>query len=225
MIILLIIKTILYYEDDNHKIFKYIVKGDSNNFYLYFNNYLCDFMVINGSMYYNENEHDYVYNSDLTIYSNSSYSENYIIDALGENNNLEFYVGYTNQDDAEDVWTYGLDENKFNEAYTYYLNNKVSIEEFKEDKITAFGSFNKDMSVFTSIPYDKGWNVYIDGIKVNTYEINNTLLGFDVEAGEHNIVIKYKIPYALVGGCISLLSLSLLGFWIYTNKKSLKNKF
>ena len=81
------------------------------------------------------------------------------------------------------------------------------------------------MSVFTSIPYDKGWNVYIDGIKVKTEEVNNTLLGLDVEAGEHNIVIKYKIPYALVGGCISLLSLSLLGFWIYTNKKSLKNKF
>ena len=220
-----IYKKELYYEDDNHKIFKYSVKNDSNNFYLYFNNYLCDFMVINGSMYYNENEHDYVYNSDLTIYSNSSYSENYIIDALGENNNLEFYVGYTNYYDDEDIWIYSLDENKFNEAYTYYLNNKVSIEEFNEDKITAFGSFNKDMSVFTSIPYDKGWNVYIDGIKVNTYEINNTLLGFDVEAGEHNIVIKYKIPYALVGGCISLLSLSLLGFWIYTNKKSLKNKF
>lgn len=215
----------LYYEDDVHKIFKYTVNNDSNNFYLYYNNYLCDVLIVDGVMYYNDNNHDYVYDSDLTIYSNSSYNENHIIYSLGENNSLTFYVGYSNYYDDEDIWIYSINENNLNEVYAYYLNNKVSIEKFDENVIKAYCNFDESKSVFTSIPYDKGWNVYVDGKKVNTYEINNTLLGFDVDKGSHNITIKYTIPYIWIGGSISLLSLSLFCFWIYISKKSLKIKF
>ena len=211
----------LYYENNDFKIYKYVVKSNTNDFYLYFNNYLADFLIVNDTMYYNENDHDYVYGTDLSIYDTSSYNENYIINAQGNNNTLEFYVGYTNYYDDEDILIYTLDDNKFSDAYTYYLNNKVSIESFNEYKISAYSNFEEDMSVFTSIPYDKGWNVYIDGKKVNTYEIDDVLLGFDVSAGKHNIKLVYTIPYIWIGSAISLVSISLFGIWIYINKKSL----
>ena len=62
------------------------------------------------------------------------------------------------------------------------------------------------MLIYTSIPYDDGWQVYVDNKKVNTYALGDALLTFEAPAGTHKIELVYKAPYMKIGMIISLLS-------------------
>ena len=66
------------------------------------------------------------------------------------------------------------------------------------------------MTMYTSIPYDKGWKVLIDGIETKTYKIGDAVLGFDINKGDHTIELEYSIPYLKEGALISITSLAAL---------------
>ena len=74
-----------------------------------------------------------------------------------------------------------------------------------------FGSVtttSQSQLMFTSIPYDEGWNIYVDGQKVDIYEANNSLVAFRVEgAGTHNIEMKYMPTTIALGIFVSIASL------------------
>ena len=60
----------------------------------------------------------------------------------------------------------------------------------------------EEKMLFFSIPYDKGWNVYVDGVKSKTTSIcSGALTGVLVEAGTHEITFKYT-PKGLVPGIV-----------------------
>ena len=62
--------------------------------------------------------------------------------------------------------------------------------------------------MFTSIPYDEGWNIYVDGNKVDIYEANNSLVAFYVEgAGEHTLEMKYMPGVVRLGIIVSFTGL------------------
>jgi NADPH-dependent glutamate synthase beta subunit-like oxidoreductase len=116
------------------------------------------------------------------------------MEALENTENIEIYVGYNYYIDNQ-IKLYSLNEFKFNEAYNILKNNELKINNFKENKINASINAKKDMTVYTSIPFDNGWKVYIDNKKVDTFKIGNTLLGFDTTKGNHNITLIYKPNY------------------------------
>ena len=83
-----------------------------------------------------------------------------------------------------------------------------------------------DQTILTTIPYDKGWIVTVDGKAVETYETLGALIAFDVEtAGEHEVVLKYS-PKTFVYGMIITVSCSLifLGLCLLLRIMEKKNK-
>ena len=60
--------------------------------------------------------------------------------------------------------------------------------------------------MFTTIPNDKGWKVYIDGKEVKHYEVLNGFIATDIEEGSHIVEFKYKTPGLKVGIVVSLIS-------------------
>ena len=128
-------------------------------------------------------------------------------------------MGFNNEFD-NDLYIYSVNEDKLNELNKTLVDNMVYINEFKENKINAYVNSGEG-TIFTSIPYDEGWKVYIDGKKVNTFEIGNALLGFDVTEGEHNIELKYEIPCFKIGCVISISSLGCVVIYYLLKKKKL----
>lgn len=62
--------------------------------------------------------------------------------------------------------------------------------------------------MFTSIPYDEGWQVYVDGKKVEIFETGDALMTFYVDdAGEHTVEMKYRPTIVVVGYAISFTCL------------------
>lgn len=135
-------------------------------------------------------------------------------------------LGYATPDDiivisgdtSMNASVYTLESSRFIEAFNILNNNSLNVSEFTNNKITGTVNASKDATLICSIPYDKGWSVYIDGKKTETNNIYGALISVNVPAGEHTVTLKY-IPVNFILGCIitSLCIIILIG--IYTFKK------
>ena len=73
--------------------------------------------------------------------------------------------------------------------------------------------------LYTSIPYDKGWSVYVDGNKVKPIAIcSGSLMGAYVSQGTHSVTFKYTPSGFVYGILISLVSLLILLALIFKKK-------
>ena len=78
--------------------------------------------------------------------------------------------------------------------------------------------------MFTSIPYDKNWTVYVDGEKVDTYELFDALVAFDATPGTHKLVIKYVPKELYIGTAISDTSAVILAVIFICDMRRAKRK-
>ncbi len=68
---------------------------------------------------------------------------------------------------------------------------------------------DSDQMILTTIPYDEGWKVYVDGEEVEIYETLDALMAFDIAStGEHTVELKYMPDVYIVGMLISIAGIS-----------------
>ena len=96
-----------------------------------------------------------------------------------------------------------------------------NIDEFKVskvlgDKISGSIDVSSDGYFKLSIPYDKGFNIFVDGKKVNYEKVNKAFIGFPISKGSHNIDISFLAPNVILGRIISLIGIVL---FVFVNKK------
>ena len=108
-------------------------------------------------------------------------------------------------------YLYYLDEEVFKSVmpllseYNYIIDPDYSEDHFK-GKITT--TLSKS-TVYTSIPYDEGWNIYLDGVKTDIYETVGALIAFDAPTpGEHDLEMIYMPKQVKAGIIISIVSLA-----------------
>lgn len=77
--------------------------------------------------------------------------------------------------------------------------------------------------LFTSIPYEKGWSVYVDGEPVETEKIFEAFLAVPVDAGSHEIRFEY-FPKGLMPGMIISGSAAAILALLYLAKRMMDKK-
>lgn len=103
---------------------------------------------------------------------------------------------------------YYMDTEAFEQAFTKLNSNpqyNIS-EDFTDSHLNGTITTTKSSQVIqTTIPYDEGWKIYVDGVKVKTYETLDALIAFDIaDAGEHTLEMKYRPTVYTVGAIISI---------------------
>lgn len=105
------------------------------------------------------------------------------------------------------------------------INDEISpfvIDRYKTKGDVIEGNINvKDDGYFKlSIPYDEGFEIYVDGEKTSYGVVNKSFIGFDISKGSHNIKIVYTSPLFKEGLVISCIGLVLfVGTVIYYRKR------
>ena len=108
-----------------------------------------------------------------------------------------------------------------------YINDEISPFAIDRDKTKGDvieGNINvKDDGYFKlSVPYDKGFEIYVDGEKTNYEVVNKSFIGFDINEGSHNIKIVYTSPLFKEGLVISCIGLVLfVGTVVYYRKREM----
>ena len=98
---------------------------------------------------------------------------------------------------------------------------KVNIDKIDGDNIYTSVNNIEDGYFVTSLPYDKGYTVLVDGKKVETEIVNKYALGFKLDKGNHNIEISYKSPFKNIGIILSIVGIVL---FVFNNYNLFKKK-
>ena len=80
---------------------------------------------------------------------------------------------------------------------------------------------SKDGYLVTSYPYEKGYEIYMDGKKQDVEIVNKAFVGCKIKKGSHTITIQFHAPLKKLGLCISVLSIMIGGLWIWKKSKNL----
>ncbi len=105
-----------------------------------------------------------------------------------------------------------LDHEVFEESFAKLKENpQFVVTDYTEDRLTGTIETEKnDQMILTTIPYDQGWKVYLDGQEIETYKTMDALVAFDIEEpGNHTLEIKYRPTIYRVGMTVSLLGTGL----------------
>ncbi len=123
-------------------------------------------------------------------------------------------------------FAYGIDMTAFEEGFHILKNGAMQVETFENTRITGNINAPKDGLVYTSIPYDKGFKVIVDGKQLEEKDIvaiGDALLGFNITEGEHSIELKYFPKGLGLGVGISTVALLVLIIsFIVRKKKNVK---
>ena len=134
------------------------------------------------------------------------------------------HVGYLNAGDIvvfrallpgqdADKESFPIYISRYNEASEYELNQKLSrnmlnVTDFGANTLKGDFTIDGDQLLLLTIPYSKGWTVYVDGQKTECSNVLGGFIGIEAAAGTHTLQMKY-VPEGFYTGIVVTII-----FWI-----------
>ncbi len=135
---------------------------------------------------------------------------------------LQFVQEYL---DISKVFFYQLDQEAFQVAVEELKKNALAVTKYTDTQVEGTIKADKEKSIlYLSIPYDEGWQLYVDGQRYTTKPVYGGFLGVELEPGKHQIRLKYVPEGYKVGCIISAMTLMSIIWIIIRNKRVSRRK-
>lgn len=112
-----------------------------------------------------------------------------------------------------------LNEKVFDQAYELLKDEVLVVTESAAGKVKGTVVAKKDGLLYTSIPYEAGWNIYVDGKKADLTLIGDALMGVRLSAGEHTIEFRYAPLHVYLGALLSITGVGMFVFACFMDRK------
>lgn len=152
--------------------------------------------------------------------------EHYILDlglcTEGELISLTISVKDGRSDGYADFILRSVNMETFEKGYQMLKEQSLMVDEFTDTKITGKINVKEDGVLYTSIPYDEGWKIKVDGKEIDKEEylaIGDALLGIYLEKGEHTIEFEYEPQGLKIGIVLSIFGLIILLAYLFVIRK------
>lgn len=145
------------------------------------------------------------------------------------NSNITYIGNYENEITLR-VTIYESGVNLY-KNFLHYLNNELVLDELKKlsskslnviehrsNYIKGQISANNGEMLFTTIPYEKGWKVYLNGEEIEYEKALDTFILVPLVNGENILEFKYTSPGVIKGLVISIFGLIMLAVEIFISK-------
>ncbi|HEY5465396.1 MAG TPA: YfhO family protein [Clostridia bacterium] len=109
------------------------------------------------------------------------------------------------------LYSVGMDDAKYQNAMGLLAKQGLKVDHFSDTSIEGTIEVSSAGTMFTSIPYDIGWKISVDGEPTQTHALAEGLLAVDLTPGTHHIEMHYLPPRLIEGAAITGFSLILLG--------------
>lgn len=139
----------------------------------------------------------------LFTYSTDNISQNVMVGEFskGEQVNVRIEAKYA----LESLGMAKMDMDVMQQVYDELGENQLEVTNHKNGTVEGVVTAGEDQMMLTSIPYDEGFQIYVDGKKTDYYCYLDTFLVVPMEEGGHHIVIKYVSP-GFVLGCLLFMA-------------------
>lgn len=179
-----------------------------------------------------EDKHYYLYNSVPVPINNTTFGKVYVESSepslmhagrhgiyklLNVKGGGTVNISYVAEDeylDYVDLKIYSLNEENFNTIINKLKQNQLEVTNINKNILTGKIKIDNDDSLLMlTLPYEKGWNIYVDGKKVDYEEVYNTFIGIRLDSGEHEIKMKFYSPGLILGFIFSISGIVSLILW------------
>ena len=116
-----------------------------------------------------------------------------------------------------------FDEAAYRSVYEQLCQNMLQVDAYDDGYISGRVLVAEGQTMFTSVPYDEGWSLTVDGKPAEYYKVCGAFIGIDLEPGEHTVTLQY-MPRGLKPGLVITLCsfvLFMLGVMHNSNKKDI----
>ena len=121
-------------------------------------------------------------------------------------------------------WLYYEDEGVVDYVISKLSEKQLKITKMEKNILEGNIDVDDNKILFLSIPYEDGWNIYVDGKRVDYFKIYDAFIGIKLNEGHHEIKMKFY-PKGLNIGIIISIS-TLISIFIYNifkiNSKKIK---
>lgn len=140
------------------------------------------------------------------VYYNGNTTFYYTCNLMEETGNLELQFSKGDYEISNIQAWYGTASEKKQDWW------KDAGLELQKDGDRMKGAFytETDGWLITSIPYDKNFEIRIDGEEAEVQKVNQGFVGTEVSAGKHKVEIEYYAPGKRTGAAISVITVVLL---------------
>jgi uncharacterized membrane protein YfhO len=102
-------------------------------------------------------------------------------------------------------------------------SSSIDLNNFSNDYVRATVDLNRSGLVYFSIPFDPGWNIYVDGELAPKIKANIAFMGVFVQPGRHTIELKYTTPWLREGAMVTIITVVVLMVYAIFQAFDLKN--
>lgn len=103
-----------------------------------------------------------------------------------------------------------LNDDVFQKGYDKLSQSSLNATNVTDTELDGVIDVKEDGLFYTSVVYEDGWTVKVDGEKVKTKKVGNALLCFDITKGHHEIEMSYTPSGYLVGTLASIMGIIML---------------
>lgn len=117
-----------------------------------------------------------------------------------------------------------FNQDVFDEGYEILSQNTLETTSYTDSSIEGTITVDEDGLFYTSIPYEEGWRVWVDGEEVEITPVGNAMLAFSLSEGTHTVKMSF-IPKGFwpgllifIGGVAVFIIMCLVA-WITGRKR------
>lgn len=153
------------------------------------------------------------------VYSNTfnDLKRSYILDLGYVRAGSTVNISTTEDKDNLSLYIAGFNKDVFISAYNILNSNPLDITYYDSTSIKGTINPARDGLMYTSIPYDEGFSVYVDDKKQEIQAFQDAFICLPLSKGLHEIEFKYSPQGILEGSIVSAISLIILLFLIVYN--------
>lgn len=194
--------------NDGSGTFRFTMTAEADgDIYAHFPGVLFAGMSTDCGLYVNGSKvSDYFTNETWVIQNLGTFEEGdeIVVELRFENGDL--YISH-----ASNYYFYYIDYEALNEAFSELEAASMYVEEYGNDFLKGTIDIPEGQElIFTTIPYDEGWKVYIDGEEQELVKTLGSLLAVETTPGFHEIEFVYRPDCAVYGGLLSIIGIALL---------------
>lgn len=215
--------------DEGNYNYQYAKKDDGSECYLKYNYVLPKDGPVYVTMDFENMEGFKIMKDNVTL-NNFSKQKYTTITASGNHKAGEMISFYADIE-AEKSGTgkmlaYQMNEDLFRKGIEKLSKGGLDVSSYSDTEINGTFTAENDGVFYTSIPYDGGWKVYVDGKEAEITPLKNAFVCVPVSAGTHEITFKYCPPGFVVGTIVTIASILIFAaIWVLEKKYNMIEKF
>lgn len=145
--------------------------------------------------------------------------------AKGKEQAIEFKLTKKEWTDFTNVKFYKLKEDAIKKIVEDKKEQGIKVTNWSSNRVEGEVNITDNSNyLYTSIMYDPGWTVKIDGKKVEAIKIWNSLMAIPITSGSHKVSLVYYSKWFFPGLFVSFFSLLVLIYLNYRLNKNIPGK-